>query len=142
MQLTQSILVCAIFFYHVLAIPTKPQQCNSWPAQELYGWAPALEYCSSSYPPTPVTTTYTDYYTITVEGKPTTYVTTKPHVLPAWTKTTSTRWLVTATATTTDWNAPVSTWYDFSRHMHLIVANVLQYFLVYQTIRILATPLG
>jgi hypothetical protein len=110
MQFIQSLFVYALVCRGVLAVPTKPQECNAGPAKDLLGYAPALAYCASSYPPVPVTTIVTDIHTAVVEGKPTTYAKTVPHILPTLTKTTSTRYLVTATATTTDWNNRVSTW--------------------------------
>lgn len=113
MSLYQLLLLTASLWSQTLAVPTKPQ-CDAGPANEwlpqLWGYEPALEYCSSNYPLAPVTVTVIDQHTVPVVFPTVTQTQVVPHVLAPWTKTVSTKVIATVTATTTDWNNPVSTW--------------------------------
>ena len=109
----QTFIVLVLLSCQSSAVPTKPQcdagAANPW-LQDLYGYAPALAYCSASYPLAPVTAIVTDYKTKTIFAETAIYSKTVPYTLAPLSKTTSVGFTLTHTATTTDWSKKVSTW--------------------------------
>lgn len=116
MSLSQ-LLAFATILWCTAAVPTKrvetpncdAGQADQW-LPELWGYEPALDYCSSKYPLAQVTSTITEPHTILVQAATVVQTTTVQRTIPQWTRTHTDRIVGTVTATTTDWVAPVSTW--------------------------------